>query len=303
MPRHVAEFLIFSTLTCSSAALASAQSLKSGPILVGQQASAAGGRVHGSVRDDAGLAVVGASVIALGSAPVPLMARSDSGGRFSLTLPPGDYVLRATRDGYVSTYREPLRILGSTQLERNITLVRQGTPPTSRVVLAGVGTGLALDGLPLPPSPGLGDSDGPEHGHDETAWRLRHLAPTALRDIGAADSVASLGRPDSAPGRSSLFANANFSGQVNFLTTSSVVTSTGWSPAEWPRRIASASVGAPLGSFGDWTIRGAMAAGSLSSWAVLAEYVTPENQPHVVSAGFCTVRSCLKAPADCRPWL
>ena len=83
------------------------------------------GRVHGTVCDANGRGLADASVLAVGQTIVSV--RSDLTGRYSLLLPPGDYVLRASRDGYVSTYREPVRIQGSSLLERTITLVPQGT--------------------------------------------------------------------------------------------------------------------------------------------------------------------------------
>ena len=71
-----------------------------------------------------------------------------SSGRFQLYLPPGDYVLRASRDGYLSTYREPVRVVSTTLLERNITLTKQGV---ASVIPA---------------------SSADDHSHGDTAWRL-----------------------------------------------------------------------------------------------------------------------------------
>src|SRR5439155_17507482 len=128
----------------------------------------------------AGRAVAGASVIALGAMPMPIMARSDTTGRFQLALPPGQYILRANRQGYVSTYREPVRVQSSVQLERTITLVREGA--TDRVLLiAGSGPAAAARLSNDPPQAADDEKDG--HAHNEMAWRLRHLTPTALRDI------------------------------------------------------------------------------------------------------------------------
>jgi hypothetical protein len=79
--------------------------------------------VQGLVRDAAGQALSDASVLAVGSTVVSV--RSDSIGRFALSLPPGDYVLKATRVGYVSNVRESLRVQSATMVERNLTLVKQ----------------------------------------------------------------------------------------------------------------------------------------------------------------------------------
>jgi hypothetical protein len=107
----------------------------------------AAGRVQGLVRDAAGKAVADASVLAVGQTVVS--ARSDAKGRFQLFLPPGEYILKATRAGYVSTYREPVSVQSSTLLERNITLVRQ----------AGAAVDPAVDNQPA---------------ETDLAWRLRH---------------------------------------------------------------------------------------------------------------------------------
>ena len=64
-------------------------------------ASLGDGRVSGVVLDESGAAVRGVSILATGTTLA--VARSDSHGRFALVLPVGEYLLRATRDGYVST--------------------------------------------------------------------------------------------------------------------------------------------------------------------------------------------------------
>ena len=114
-------------------------------------ASESTGRVHGYVRDVGGAAVSDASVLAVGLTVVA--ARSDARGRFQMTVPPGDYVLRATRNGYVSNYRESVRVQSASALERTITLVRQEQTVTAKRP--------------------------DDHSHTELAWRLRHLPPLA----------------------------------------------------------------------------------------------------------------------------
>ena len=89
------------------------------------QASASGGRINGIVRDEVGGLVGGVNVVAMGTSLAAV--QTDGAGRFSLSLPASEYILRATRPGYVSTYREPVRVLPSVPLERNITLLRQST--------------------------------------------------------------------------------------------------------------------------------------------------------------------------------
>jgi hypothetical protein len=293
MPRHIPTIIGFSALTMLLAVSAAAQGVRSAPVLVGRQASAAGGQVRGLVQDDLGRAVGGASIVALGAAAIPVMARSDTSGLFTLSLPPGDYILRATRDGYVSTYREPVRIQSSTRLERKITLVREGAAQP-RILLAGTTFG-DIDSLREAP-PEDPDTD---HPHNETAWRLRHLTPTALRDIGADDVLPTIQNSDefrpkgsfvdwmmgqSARAATSFFSGTSFTGQLNFLTTSTLGAPGSWVPTDLPHGVAYAAVGAPVGTSGEWKLRGAMSAG-MSSWAVVGEYAARQTSTHAFSLG------------------
>ena len=290
MPRRVAAFIGGSAWVLLAAASALAQG-RTAPALIGRQASVGSGAISGVVRDGEGRAVQGVSILALGAAPLPAMARTDTSGRFDLTLPAGEYILRATREGYVSTYREPVRIQSSTTLQRNITLVRQGAArPT--VMLAGVMTPSSQDEPRSPPA--ILDPLLTDHPHDEAAWRLRHLPPTALRDVGetaAADgSGASQFRPhlsvidwvmgESTRAATSFFTNTNFTGQINFLTSGSLGASGAVVPAVLPRGIAYAAISAPVGSSGDWTVRAAMTPGNTSSWVLLGQYEAHPDQAH-----------------------
>src|SRR5262245_55112707 len=90
---------------------------------VSTQASVHSGRIKGVVKDDAGQTVGGVSIVAMGT--ILAAARSDERGSFSLDLPAGEYILRAACDGYVSTYREPVRVQTSALLEKTITITRQ----------------------------------------------------------------------------------------------------------------------------------------------------------------------------------
>ena len=118
-------------LAIASAALAAspsafAQMSARAPVKIAEEASVRDGRVQGVVRDDRGLGVAGVSIVALGTTMAAV--RSDELGHFSLALAPGEYVLRAARDGYVSTYREPIRVQTSASIERD----DHGGPPGRR---------------------------------------------------------------------------------------------------------------------------------------------------------------------------
>ncbi len=302
MPRHVAALISLPLLALTFASPALAQGFARRPMTIGEDIQGRGGRVYGVVRDDSGQVVTGASVVAIGTAPsLPLIARSDRAGHFSLPLPSGTYILRASRDGYVSTYREAVRIQSAAVLVRNITLVRQGSHAATKVLLAGA----AL--VPEPPVTGEeGSGDDPSQAGagpspSETVWRLRHLPPTALRDIAVDELLAGRldpGVPDQPPldagarqtrTAGSLVGAPAFTGQVNFLRTSSFVSSAaGPSSGPWSQDghgIAYIVVGAPVGTTGDVSVRGAMTAGRLPSWVVLGEYAGRRNQVHAIRVG------------------
>lgn len=293
MPRHVpVSIALLSSLLVTTSGFAQQRGRTPAP--VSQQAFAAGGHIRGIVRDDVGSFVGGVMVVAMGTTLAS--AKSDSTGRYTLALPPGEYILRAARDGYVSTFREPVRMQTSVEIERNITLVRQGAT-TRPAMLAGVGDLTSLVQLPASSSAGASGKDA-DHAHDEAAWRLRYLPRTALRDVGsgadvvtddtAIDSRAHPGygyaAPDGSSG-SSLFASAGLKGQVNYLTTNLLPGSSVNTGTDLARGVASASVGAPVGSIGDWIVQGAFNAGGLSSWALHGEYRSRENQAHMLTLG------------------
>jgi len=274
--------------------MASAQTARSAvPVL--RTASAAAGSVHGTVRDDLGQAVGDVNVVALGATLA--QARSDKAGRFRLALPPGEYILRASHAGYVSTFREPVRVQTSSTLERDITLVRLAV--AGEHLLASVPVGAVMQ----PADPALLPAGAPgPHAHSELAWRLRHLRRTILRDAGPASagfdedgrrtdrfephrSFLDRALSGSARAATSFFADTDFTGHVNFLTSGSLAPEPGWRPERWSAGIALVSVGAPVGPFGDWTVRGAVRAGDLSSWVFQGEYRSRPDMAHAVHAG------------------
>lgn len=253
------------------------------------EASMRSGRVVGHVRDDRGQVVAGVAVTAIGT--MQEMAKTDISGQFQLYLVPGDYILRASRDGYVSPYREAVRIRASAQIERNITITRQVGLPGRKVLLAGTGIGAAAaDPIPVESvARPAGKSDSLQ------AWYLRHLPRTVLRD--GADPRVTRAEADfrghtsffdravteSARVAANFFAETDFSGQVNMLTTSAF-NATGWD-AQLPRGVAYLSVGAPVGTHGDWRLRGALSTGGLASWVALGEYEARDVQDHAFRAG------------------
>lgn len=258
------------------------------PQVVWQQASLTSGRIRGIVRDDQGKGVSGVAISAIGTTSA--VVQSDATGRFVLPLPSGEYSIRAYRDGYVSTYRDLVMVRPSTSLERTITMTKVAAAPRA-VMVAGIsGTSVATATTQLMD---------PEHPHDKTAWYLSHLKRPVLRDTGTVVAEAAREQnfkprtngffdwalTSSARLATSFFGDTDFSGQVNFLTTSAIDPASGWANPEMPRSIAYVSVSAPVGGVGDWHVRGAMNATDLSSWVLLGEFNGREDRSHAYSAG------------------
>jgi hypothetical protein len=240
-----------------------------------------GAGIQGVVRDEAGQAVSGVSILAMGATLNAV--RTDSRGRFLLLLAPGEYILRVAREGYLSTVREPIRVHGQ-PIERDITLTRVAGPATQS------------DGE------ATGEPNKTDHSHSELAWRLRHMARSALRERSgvAVPEVVEPARADgftaapslfdwviesSARAASSFFAETDFHGQLNLLTTSMMPGGADALPVTWPRGVASVIVGAPIGSHGNWSVRAAMAADERASWTLLGDYQTDADRAHAFRLG------------------
>ncbi len=260
--------------------------LARGPRQVTVQASAASGMVTGVVRDDQGQSVAGVAVTAIGTTQA--QSRTDATGVFNLALVPGEYVLRATRDGYVSPYKELVRVGASQRLQRNITISKQPELPARKVLMAGLTPGLSAERTPAAVPVASKESL-----HD---WYLRHLPRTILRDgsgtkesnranIKYLPSFLDWVVAESAQAATSFFADTHFSGQLNVLTTSAVSSSQGWLPDQLPRGVAYLAVGAPVGVHGDWRLRGALSTGGLASWVALGEYEARAVKAHAFRLG------------------
>jgi hypothetical protein len=258
-------------------------------------ASVTTGRITGVVRDQRGQGIAGVAVLALGETLAT--TRSDSRGHFAMALPAGEYVLRATHAGYVSNYREPVRVRSSVRLERNITLVPLGVDAVPEPILAS----LALEPA-IQPGVTADEVARPEHPHSIAAWWLRRLSRSILRDGGNGTSATEYSRTEvdtfrqrtevvgrtvlgTAGAAASLIGQVDFTGQVNFLATSLRDASTGWRPDDWAQGVAFMSVGAPVGRYGHWQARGALRPGDLSSWVLDGQYASRDDLAHAFRVG------------------
>ena len=250
------------------------------------------GDLHGVVRDDRGEPLVGAVVSALGATSV--FAVSDQAGRFAFRgLPIGPYLVRVHLRGYLPARSRVIQVNSGTKNASNIVLARQATgdgePP---VLAAGVGTSGTAD-VPAATAP---DEDA--HGHDETAWRMRHLRRSVLKDAetilaGLEDdpsfsdgAVNSFTRAVAIPVRfASAMADLPLNGQINLLTTASFDRPQDlFLDGRVPRPIAYVALSAPMAS-GVWTMRGTMTQGDLASWTAAGSYTRRSPGAHQYEAG------------------
>lgn len=281
MPRLTLTFVV--TAACLGHSVhARAQPHGPATALVQTMAGIETGRVTGLVRDAAGQPIPGVTIVALGD--LPESARTDRHGRFAMALTVGAYVLRAAHDGYLSTYREALLVRSNTRLERNITMVR------------------------IEAAQAAFDAPGDPHAHSETAWRLRRLTRSILRDTAPSPPTADPAEPtdavgSAAPGRSwpergsidrvlantaraaaSFLAGTDFTGQLHFVTATQRG-DRGQPPEEWTRGIASVALGAAVGRHGNWKVRGGVAPGTAASWGLDGEYVANPARAHAFRIG------------------
>jgi hypothetical protein len=285
-----------SLLACVTPANSGAQSLPSpGTLPSGQMAALAVGAIHGIVRDDSGAPVAGATVSALGDTPA--FTTTDRSGRYEMRpLSPGSYAVRAHQAGYTASRTHIVQVRPNSRTAFYIAVRRTTTAP--KVLAAEVGVAVAA--APDPESAAASAEAGPEGGISEVAWRIRHperrsvlkssSLPGALFDgEGSRPTFGfkGLGSAAEASARlaASFFANAPWSGEVNFLTSGSFD-----SPEQLfsfdaaPRGVAYLSLGAPVGS-ADWTVRGALTQADISSWVLAGSYRERQTEGHQYHLG------------------
>jgi hypothetical protein len=267
------------TLAASTVA---AQSVRALPTV--QASHVSRGRVSGSVSDERGGPLPGAMVSMLGVTMASTVA--DQAGQFSLdALPAGEYVLRAHMSGFAASPRQLVRISESPavfrlQLRRlDESVATAGTGPVEARPIMAAGFGLPAG------APAEGTDTSADHPHTETAWRLRHIKRSILKER----STAVLSEGETPLPDATLFGRASqsaasfaasvvslpFSGEVNLLTTSSAGAGDLFTTVGVPRGVAYLALGAKAPA-GEWTMRAAMSEGELSSWIVAGAF---ESRP------------------------
>ncbi|MGH9204539.1 MAG: carboxypeptidase-like regulatory domain-containing protein, partial [Vicinamibacterales bacterium] len=181
-------------------------------------AAATTGVITGQVLDERGQPLYGVVVSAMGGSAS--FAISDRVGQYTLrALTPGPYLVRAHLDGYLPARNTIVNVRPSSRTVSTFTLRRLASAANPRVATAGVGVTDAAD------------AKSGERDESETAWRLRHLKRSILKETTLAevpagndffltDSLQLIGRAVESSARmaSALFTSP-LQGQVNLFTT------------------------------------------------------------------------------------
>ena len=282
-----------SLLVCAATASSADAQLASKPQASAAHAVVASssrqGELRGLVQDDQGVPIAGAVVSAVGSTSV--FAVSGEDGRFTFrNLPAGPYLVRAHLQNYLPARGRLVQVTPDGRSATTIALARRSdTTAQPSVVAASV----------VPEDTSVQATEAP-HGHDEVAWRLRHLKRSVLKDAGQSiaetdsdtslfgDSFSGLGRAvgHSARLASSWFEDLSLSGQLNLITTTSFDRPQDLFSmnVDVPRSIAYVALEAP-GVNGDWTMRGSIIQGDVSSWILAGSYARHHEAAHVYEAG------------------
>jgi hypothetical protein len=246
------------------------------------------GELRGVVQDNRGASLSGAVVSALGSTTA--FAVSDREGRFVFrNLPYGPYLLRAHLQGYLPARARIVQVNGG-RTTWTLALAPFDGEGAPSILAAGVGG--ADDGATPP------EAVTEDHDHDEVAWRLRHLKRSVLKDQRGRgidgdnpfldDPLTNIARAVGSPVRlaSALFADLPLSGQINLLTTTSFNRPQDLFSinAGTPQGVAYVSLVAPTAD-GEWTIRGTLTQGDVSSWIVAGSYARRLSADHRYEAG------------------
>lgn len=253
-------------------------------------AAVAGAGVSGIVIDEHESPLAGAMVSILGTATA--MTLTDASGRFSLdALPPGEYSVRAHLTGFAASPRESVHLVAAAPVTFRLQLRRLENPVATTGLSA---RPIVAAGFGLPPVEAAPDepATGDDHSHTDTAWRLRHLTRSILKDSASTVAVEPDGpdpRVQSIFGRttsfaSGLFGDLPFSGEVNLLTSSAFGPGELFSGNALPRGIAYFSIGAPTG-LGEWAVKAGMTQGDLSSWIVAGSFLSRREGVHSYDLG------------------
>ena len=260
------------------------------------------GSIEGRVLDDRQSPVVGAMVSVVGRTTAA--ATTDRSGRYTLRdLPYGPYILSVHSRGFFKSRGRTVQVITAKLSVPEIQLARAARTSPAPVAsaapatnvpatqLAGFGVDAAAQPAAAPDAIGADAVDAGESG--DTAWRLRHLPRSILKDVDTesiwSDNVE--GAPPPWYGRTSpamiplaFLGGIPLSGQLNLMTTESFDQPGEIFGAHAVRNVAFISVDTQAVG-GAWSMRGAMTQGDLSSWIVAGSYRSIESANHAYELG------------------
>jgi outer membrane receptor protein involved in Fe transport len=292
-----AAVLVLVTLAAPAAAQQSSVKIPKAQITL---ARASLGSIQGVVLDSHGQPLAGAMVSALGSTVA--FALSGRDGRFGLdALPMGAYTVRVHRDGFSPSRRQIVHVRSGASSTMLVALEAPTSSTANNETLI-LTAGLSpFDAAPATVKvPAFAGDEAGEGSTTDTAWRLRHLKRSVLKSTeggtllaGGVEPIEPATRGTVWPSNSSFrpaggaLAHLPLTGQFNFVTTGSV--SEGPSRA-LPADVTAASLAymalnAPMGRWGEWTMRGAVRQGELGSWFLAGSYSGRPAGNHRVSGG------------------
>jgi hypothetical protein len=231
------------------------------------------------------------------------LEQTDASGRFVFeVLPAGEYVVKAHLAGFSASKREIVRVGGASASVPPLQVTRLDAPGAPGKTGASVPSRpIVAAGFSLPQAETADESatggSKDTHPHSETAWRLRHIKRSILKDRSNAIVVATdetlsdgsvFGRAmggavNFASYATSLFADLPLTGEVNLLT-SSFVPGDLFGGDDLPRGIAYVSLGAPTPA-GEWQVRAAMSEGDLASWILAGSFTSNAGPSHAYTLG------------------
>src|SRR5687767_9575184 len=267
--------------------------------VTGMQARMSTGSISGTVLDDRGGALAGDVVSAVGVALASTVTAAQGGFMLDQLLR-GESVLRAHMLGFLASTGARVRVGLSPSVHRFELRRLDAVVGTTGSTDAPVKTRpIVAAGFSLPPGATAnddGEAKADDHPHTETAFRLRHIKRSILKDASPivvlaeddefvpAGSIFGRAMGSAANLATSLFTDFPFSGEVNFLTTSAVAPGTLLSARALPRGVAYLALAAPAPG-GDWSIRAAMSEGDLSSWIVAGAFASRPGRRHSYDFG------------------
>jgi hypothetical protein len=281
-------------------------------------AFAPSGSIEGVVVDESGKPLAGAMVSALGSTSA--VAVTDRHGVFTMrSMPAGAYVVRAHLTGFVTSRRQFVDVQATSPARSAITLQRAAServaspprvapsplktpPPPPKVLAAALApVDARFDPLSLDPFGVREDSTVGPDDRAETAWRIRHLPRSVLKDTteraakapdkkGSATkgqppaSGVGLARAIGTPAR--ILGDLPLTGQINLMTSGSFDGSQGPSSSDSSiRGTAFFSLAGPAWGYGDWSAR-LVTQADPGSWFVSGGFRNRAPSKHLYTVGF-----------------